>query len=82
MISSTCIHVVTVGGVSATVHQGDDEDGNREFDVVVEGCRGNSAFFHMSQLSALRAVIEQAETFIRRRQQLVQISRTGCGASP
>jgi hypothetical protein len=64
------------------VHQGDNGDGNREFNVVVEGCQGNSAFFHMSQLSALRAVIEQAEMFIQHREQLARRSCPGCGETP
>jgi hypothetical protein len=82
MISSTCVHVVTAGGISAAVHQGNNDNGSREFNVVVEGCQGNSAFFHMSQLSALRAVIEQAEMFIRHREQLARLSCPGCGETP
>jgi hypothetical protein len=81
MYDSTCVHVVTVGGISAAVHQGETGEGDREFNVVVQACPGNSAFFHGSQLRALRKVIEQAEMFIRYREQLARPSCPGCGES-
>ena len=82
MSSSTCVHVITAGGISAAVHQGDGGEGNPDFNVVVEGCAGNSAFFHVSQLSSLRQVIEQTEMFIRHREQLARMSCPGCGENP
>ena len=50
--------------------------------VVVQACQGNSAFFHVSQLGSLREVIEQAEMFIRHREQLAKLSCPGCGETP
>ena len=82
MYGSTCVHVVTAGGISAAVHQGDAGEGNRDFNVVVQACQGNSAFFHASQLRSLREVIEQAEMFIRHREQLARLSCPGCGETP
>ncbi len=82
MYSSTCVHVVTAGEISAAVHQGDAGEGNRDFNVVVQACQGNSAFFHVSQLRSLREVIEQAEMFIRHREQLARLSCPGCGETP
>jgi hypothetical protein len=82
MYSSTCVHVVTAGDISAAVHQADAGEGNRVFNVVVQACQGNSAFFHVSQLGSLREVIEQAEMFIRHREQLAKLSCPGCGETP
>ena len=50
--------------------------------MVVQACQGNSAFFHVSQLRSLREVIEQAEMFIRHREQLARLSCPGCGETP
>jgi hypothetical protein len=83
MVSSTCIHVVTTGDISAAVHQSKARDGSRDFNVVVEGgCQGNNAFFHVSQLPSLREVLEQVELFIRHREQLARMSCPSCGETP